>query len=122
MIKNLITLILFIFLAIPCFSNEFSLGIAQKSLYTGMPQPEVVSCLGAPDFVAKTSEGCETWVYERSFKSTHEVYDKSWLWLLFFGRRKGCQHTEISQKSINVVLNFDKNSCLENFSYKSSNF
>lgn len=119
--KIFATLFLILFLAIPCFSQDFTLGTVQKSLYAGMSQAEVVTCLGAPNMVVKNSEGCETWVYENKSQFTKETYHKSWLWLLVFGRRKGCQSTETSQKSITVTLNFNANSCLENYTYNASN-
>lgn len=119
---KLTTLLLFIFLAIPCFSEEFTLGLVQQQLHAGMPQSDIVSCLGAPNMVVKNSEGCETWVYNKTSQSTRETYNKSWFWLLFAGRRKGCQSTETSQKSLTVVLNFNKNACLETFTYNTHNY
>lgn len=87
-----------------------------------MPQSEVLTCIGAPNMVTRNADGCETWIYEKVFQSTTEVYDKHWLFLLVFGRRKGCKHTETSQKKLSVILNFNQNSCLETYSYNSSNF
>lgn len=119
---SLATLLLSLFLAVPCFSEEFTLGMVQQSIHTGMAQADVVSCLGSPNMVTKGYEGCETWVYDKISQSTSEHYNKKWYWLLFKGGRKGCKTTETSQKSITVVMNFDKNCCLESFFYKTSNY
>ena len=115
-------LFLFVFLAIPCFSEEFTLGTVQQSLRQGMAQSEVATCLGAPNIVTKNAEGCETWIYEKTSKSTDTSYDKHWLWLLIFGKSKGSNHSEVSQKTMTVVINFDKDSCLQTFTYNASNF
>lgn len=120
--KSFTTLLLLIFLAIPCFSEEFTLGMVQQRIHIGMPQSEVVSCLGAPNMVTKGAEGLETWIYDKISQTTKETYNKHWFWLLITGRRKGCKKTETSQKTITVVLNFDENACLESCIYKTSNF
>lgn len=119
---NLIILTLFLSFILPCFSEEFTLGTIQKKIHTGMSQSEVVNCLGAPNLVTKDIGGCESWVYDKISQSTKETYNKGWFWLLITGRRKGCQKTETSQKTITVTLNFDENSSLESFTYKSSSF
>ena len=119
--KYFATLILFLILAVPCFSEEFTLGIIQR-VHSGMSQPEVISCLGAPNMVTKTPEGCEIWVYDKTSQSTKEVYDKRWYWLFFVGRRRGCKNVETSQKTITVTLIFNKDSCLESVSYDSKSF
>lgn len=120
--KSFTILVLFLMLAIPCFADEFTLGIVQKNIHAGMPQSDIVSCLGTPNMVTKNTEGCETWVYEKKSQSTKETYNKGWFWLLFKGGRKGCQKTETSEKAITLILNFNQNSCLETFSYNSRDF
>ena len=120
--KFFVAMFVFLFLSIPCIAEEFTLGTIQQQIREGMSQSQVVSCLGAPNIVTKDSDGSETWVYEKSSQSTKESYHKSWLWLLFFGRRKGCQDKVTSQKTINLILNFDPNACLETYTYKASSF
>ena len=120
--KSFITLLLLIFLAIPCFSEEFTLGMVQQHIHAGMSQSEVASCLGAPNIVTKGAEGLETWVYDKISQTSKETYHKNWFWFLVTGGRKGCQKTVTSEKTITVVLNFDEHACLENFLYKSSSF
>ena len=120
--KSFATLLLFVFLAIPCFSEEFTLGMVQQHIHTGMHQSEVVACLGAPNMVTKCAEGQETWTYDKISQTTKETYNKKWYFFFLFGKRKGCKKTEKSEKTITVVLNFDQNCCLETFMYKSSSF
>lgn len=120
--KSFVTVFLLLFLAVPCFCEELTLGEIQQNIYTGMPQSDIISAFGAPTMVTKDAEGCETWIYDRSSSYTRESYHKSWLWLLIFGRRKGCQDKETSQRTMNLILNFDKNSCLKNFTYNARLF
>jgi hypothetical protein len=77
--KSFIALILFIFLITPCLGGDFTLGTVQQQIREGMPQSDIVSCLGAPNVVTKNSGGCETWVYETKSEYSKEKYDKSWL-------------------------------------------
>jgi len=116
------TLILFSFLAFPCYGDEFIYGMSQGSIHAGMSQVDVVKCIGIPKMVTKNSCGCETWVYEKTYKSTQEIYNKSWLFLIFFGRRKGCHSTITSEKAMTLTLDFDENNCLKSFCYKTTDF
>lgn len=113
---------IFLFLAVPVFAQDLTLGQVQQRIYSGMAQSEVISCLGTPDIVTKSTDGYESWIYERSTKSKTESYDKSWLFLFLFGRRKGCVHTESSGRDLTIILNFDKNNCLKTYAYNSSKF
>ena len=120
--KNLATLFLFLFFTLTAFCEEFTLGTIQQRLQAGMSQAEVASCIGAPNIVTKNAEGCETWIYEKTSQSNDSNYKKRWFWFLFFGKGDGCKHSESSQKTITVVVNFDKNSCLQTFTYNASSF
>jgi len=120
--KSFITLFLLIFLAIPCFSEEFTLGMVQQRIHTGMSQAEVTSCLGPPNVVTKGAEGLETWVYDKISQTEKETSNKKWLWQVITGKRKACRRNETTQKAITVVLNFDEHCCLENFMYKTGSF
>lgn len=120
--KKITSLFILLFLAAPGFSEEFTLGMAQQCLHPGMSQSEIVCCLGAPNLITKNAQGCETWVYDKKSQSTTETCCRKWYWIFFKGKRKGCNSTETSQKALTVTINFDKNSCLEDFSYNSSSF
>lgn len=120
--KSFATLLMWLLLTLPCLSGEFTLGTIQQNIHSGMSQTEVVSCLGAPNMVTKDACGCETWIYNKISQSTTEVYNRKWYFLFLFGRRKGCKNTETSQKTITVTLNFNKDSCLECFTYNASSF
>lgn len=120
--KIFASLFISLFLAIPCFSEDFTLGMVQQRLHEGMSQSEIVCCLGTPNLITKNTEGCETWVYDKKSQSTTETCCRKWYWLLLKGKRKGCNSTETSQKALTVTLNFNKNSCLESYSYNSSSY
>lgn len=120
--KSFATLLLLIFLALPCMCEEFTLGMVQQRIHTGMSQGEVVACIGAPNMVNKGAEGLETWTYNKISQTTQETYNKKWYFFLLFGKRKGCKRTETSEKSITVVLSFDEQCCLENIMYKTSSY
>lgn len=120
--KSFAILILILFLATPCLGDEFTLGSIQQRIHEGMSQSEIISCIGAPNIITKNAQGCESWVYDKVSESSSEVYNKGWFFLFLKGGRKGCKRTETSHKTITVMLNFDKNSCLESFSYDSRSF
>lgn len=116
------TLILSLFLAIPCFGDDFSPAMMEGGIREGMSMSEVVRCIGVPKMVTKNSCGSETWVYDKTYKSTQEFYDKKWWFFLLFGRRKGCHGTITSEKTMTMTLDFGENNCLKSYSYKTSDF
>ncbi len=118
--------------------DNFTLGLVQKEVHTGMTQTQVVESLGSPNMVTGDGGGKETWVYDKiateaSYKSSNVGLSlgvgaggapTSSLVLggvgLGIGSSKG--HSQVSQKTLTVVLKFSKNKTLESFSYHSSKF
>ncbi len=120
--KKLFFIILYLFLVLPCLSEELTLGIIQQRVHAGMSQTEIVSCLGSPDMINKETDGSQTWIYDKNSKSTHSTYNKHWFWILFFWKGKGHNDTVSTQKTLTLIINFDKNDIVQNFSYNTKSF
>jgi outer membrane protein assembly factor BamE (lipoprotein component of BamABCDE complex) len=118
--------------------REMTLGIVQKEIHVGMSQADVAIALGSPNIVTRDSEGKETWIYDKI--ATEAYYSKSGGGIgggagaggiagtaLILGgvgagysREAGAMGT--TQKTLTVVIRFDKNNTVETFSYHSSKF
>jgi outer membrane protein assembly factor BamE (lipoprotein component of BamABCDE complex) len=134
-------LILLAALACGCMSaaqHQQDLG-SSKEIRVGMSQADVASALGSPNIVTKDGEGKETWVYDKI--ATEASYSQSGVGLgggvgaggvagsaLILGGvggsyGKGAGATATTQKTLTVVIKFDKNTSLvESFSYHTSKF
>jgi len=118
--------------------RELTVGIVQKEIKVGMSQADVVSALGSPNIVTRDSEGKETWVYDKV--STEYFYSKdvggigggaggggtpgtSLILGLFGGsyQRSAGAYSQ-TQKTLTIIIKFDKNQKVESFSYHASKF
>jgi len=118
--------------------REMTLGLVQKEIRTGMSQASVAETLGSPNIVTRDEDGQETWIYDKiateaSYSQgsgdvsgevgaggvTHNV-------LILggvgggYGRGSGASST--TQKTLTVVIKFNKSGQVSNFSYHMSKF
>lgn len=118
--------------------RELTVGIVQKEIKTGMSQADVVSVLGSPNIVTRDSEGKETWVYDKV--STEYFYSRdtggisggvggggtpgSSLILGLFGGTYGREAGAYAQKqkTLTIIIKFDKEGKVDTFSYHASKF
>ena len=120
--KIITTLLLFLSLAIPCFAKAPDMATIQQKIYTGMPQSEVIINLGAPSATTKDPDGYKTWIYRKTTQHSVETYDRHWLFLLVFGKRKGCKSTDTTETTEALIINFDKNDCVSSVRYNANGF
>ena len=118
--------------------REMTLGVVQKEIRVGMSQADVATALGSPNIVTRDSEGKETWIYDKI--ATEASYSKdsggaggvagigaipgAALVLGGLGgnysREAGAKST--TQKTLTVIIKFNKDTKVETFSYHSSKF
>ncbi len=118
--------------------REMTVGVVQKEIRVGMSQADVAEALGSPNIVTKDSEGKETWVYDKI--ATEASYSRSsggvggvggagglagttlLLGLIGGGYSQEAGAASSTQKTLTVIIKFDKDSKVESFSYHASKF
>ena len=123
----------------------FTLGVVQKYVHNGMSQDEVAIALGSPNIVTQDASGHETWIYDKMSSSvtgrdkTESALEDatairySWhalgtfltLGLINRGTKpelRDVAQVVSSQNTLTIVIKFDKNNCVESYSYHSSKF
>jgi outer membrane protein assembly factor BamE (lipoprotein component of BamABCDE complex) len=118
--------------------REMTAGIVQKEIRAGMSQADVATALGSPNIVTRDSEGRETWIYDKI--ATEASYSRdsggtggfvgaggipgSALILGVLGgnysRDAGASST--TQKTLTVIIKFNKETKVETYSYHASRF
>lgn len=122
--------------------REMTVGVVQKEIRVGMSQADVAVALGSPNIVTKDSQGDETWIYDKiateaSYSSSSQsegvgvaggaggVIDKVLL-LGGVGYSRGATSqagaSATTQKTLTVVIKFDRESLVKDFSYHASKF
>ncbi len=118
--------------------REMTVGIVQKEIRVGMSQADVATALGSPNIVTRDSEGKETWIYDKI--ATEASYSRDSAGLrggagagglagptLILGLFGGSYSKEAgaaatTQKTLTVIIKFDKSNKVELLSYHASKF
>jgi outer membrane protein assembly factor BamE (lipoprotein component of BamABCDE complex) len=111
-------------------SDRVTVGTVQKEITIGMSGAEVAAVLGSPNIVTTDAERRETWVYDKI--STEVAYSKSGgtiVGLIFGGSGGGLGAgstssgaTSTSQRTLTVIIKFDEEDRVRDFSYRTSSF
>lgn len=97
--------------------DNISVGKVQREIFIGMSGADVVSVLGAPNIVTSDEQRRETWVYDKI--STEQVVSASYGKLLWNGIA-GAEST--TQKTLTIIIKFDKLRKVRDFAYHTSKF
>lgn len=116
--------------------REMTVGIVQKDIHVGMSQADVAVALGSPNIVSKDASGNEVWIYDKIATEVSYSRDSggigagaggvvsSWNMILGGGGSysKSAGASSQTQKTLTVVIKFDKASLVQTLSYHSSKF
>lgn len=111
-------------------TNRLTVGTVQREVRVGMSAAEVAEVLGSPNIVTTDDQRNETWIYDKI--STDVTYSRSSgtvVGLVFGNSAAGAGvgsnnagSTSTSQRTLTVVIKFDENDLVRDFSYHSSQF
>lgn len=111
-------------------TNRVTVGTVQREVRVGMSAAEVAEVLGSPNIVTTDDQRNETWIYDKI--STDVTYARSSgtiVGLIFGSSGAGAGvgsssagSTSKSQRTLTVVIKFDENNLVRDFSYHSSQF
>ncbi len=100
---------------VPTDSNDLTLGTVQRKIYKGQSQSAVMDILGSPNIVTKDTQGREVWTYDRI--SSNKKSEAGGFWFLFFGKSNASSSS--SSKSLTLIITFDDNKSVLDFTYQS---
>lgn len=114
--------------------DRLTVGKVQREIRVGMASADVVSVLGSPNMVSTDEERREVWVYDKI--ATERAYSSSSggvnALILGFGSgsggglgggvSSGAGASSTSQRTLTVIIKFDKQSKVRDFAYHTSRF
>lgn len=114
--------------------DRMTVGKVQKEIRVGMSGAEVAQALGSPNIVSTDEERREVWIYDKI--STETAYSTSeggvaslilvGLTDVFLGGGGGLSGSSgassTSQRTLTVIIKFDKNKQVRDFAYHTSRF
>ena len=108
----------------PDDSNNLTLGTVQSKISKGQSQSSVMDILGSPNIVTKDSQGREVWTYDR-ISSENDASSSFVFYILnpisWFtgGGTNSKSYSSSSSKSLTVLITFDDNKNVLDFTYQS---
>jgi len=111
-------------------NDRMTVGTVQREIRIGMSATDVATILGSPNIVTTDDERLETWIYDKI--STDVTYSRSSGTIvgLIFGSSGGgagvgstnAGSTSSSQRTLTVIIKYDANDLVRDFSYHTSRF
>jgi outer membrane protein assembly factor BamE (lipoprotein component of BamABCDE complex) len=111
-------------------TNRVTVGTVQREIGMGMSAAEVAEALGSPNIVTTDEQRNETWIYDKiSSDVTYSRSSGTIVGLIFGGSAGGVGvgstssgSTSKTQRTLTVIIKFDENNMVRDFSYHSSQF
>jgi len=91
-------------------SDRVTLGTVQQFIHEGISGAEVQAALGSPNIVSKNSEGQEVWTYDKVSKTRASRSFLFW------------SSGESSQRTLTILITFDDNNRVLDYSYHQTEF
>jgi outer membrane protein assembly factor BamE (lipoprotein component of BamABCDE complex) len=99
--------------------DRISVGTVQRKISVGMTSAQVIEILGSPNVVSTDEERREVWVYDKI--ATDTVYSESDAGIKFLTvGSSGARST--SQRTLTIIIKFDTEDRVRDFSYHTSRF
>lgn len=114
--------------------EKVTVGKVQAEIKTGMSGAEVVAILGSPNIVTTDEERREAWVYDKFATETAYSTSSGGVNILVLGfigdvlaggapsSNSSTGAASKSQRTLTIVIKFDKNKKVRDFAYHSSSF
>lgn len=101
--------------------QKLTTGVVQKEIRKGMSGGDVVSVLGSPNIVTTDSQG-EVWVYDKISTETAASTNAVGGSLILYGGVSNSGAKTTNQRTLTVVIKFDKKGQVRDFASHSSSF
>ncbi len=114
--------------------DRMTVGKVQKEIRVGMSGAEVAQVLGSPNIVSTDEERREVWIYDKIATDTVYSESRGGVSALIFGwggsvaggaagsASQSAGASSTSQRTLTVIIKFDKEGKVRDFAYHSSRF
>jgi outer membrane protein assembly factor BamE (lipoprotein component of BamABCDE complex) len=101
-------------------TQRLAVGAAQM-LKVGSTSERVIELLGSPNVVTNNEDGLETWVYDKVSKETEVVRTSDGGWL-FTPKQQQSVVSVVGERTLIVVIKFDKGQRVSNVRYRQTSY
>ena len=101
-------------------TQRLAVGAAQM-LKVGATSERVIELLGTPNVVSNNEDGMETWVYDKVSKEMEIVRSSDGGWFFTPNRQQSTVRIE-DERTLIVVIKFDKDQRVSNVRYRQTSY
>jgi len=102
--------------------DRITVGNVQREIRVGMSGTEVARVLGSPNIVSTDEERREVWIYDKIATDSAASSSSVGGTILILSARSSAAATSTSQRTLTVIIKFDKVGKVRDFSYYTSRF
>lgn len=102
--------------------DRVTVGTVQREIKVGMSGADVVAALGSPNMVTSDSQRRETWVYDKVATEHVASGSKGGGGLFIVGGGSTAGASTSSQRTLTIIIKFDENGTVRDYSYRQSSF
>jgi len=110
--------------------DRLTVGTVQREIRIGMASAQVAEVLGAPNVVTTDEQRREVWVYDKIATESVSSSSSGGVMALIIGGSAGgggvasgaSGATSTSQRTLTVIIKFDEQGKVRDFSYRQSSF
>jgi outer membrane protein assembly factor BamE (lipoprotein component of BamABCDE complex) len=103
-------------------TDRVTVGTVQKEIKVGLSAAEVAAALGSPNIVSTDEERREVWIYDKIASDRVVSQDEGFGSLLILGSSGTRGASTSSQRTLTIIIKFNKDNKVRDFSYHTSRF
>jgi outer membrane protein assembly factor BamE (lipoprotein component of BamABCDE complex) len=102
--------------------DRVTVGNVQREIKIGMAGSDVARILGSPNIVTTDDERREVWIYDKFSTDTTVSENSGFGTLIILGSSGRAGSSSTTQRTLTVIIKFDKEKKVRDFAYHTSRF
>ena len=102
--------------------GNITAGIVQKEIKIGMSSIAVAKVLGSPNIIQSDDDRNEVWIYDKISTQVNASSSQGGVWFLLFSNNSNKFSRSSSQRTLTIIIKFNKEQKVKDFSYHTSRF
>jgi len=102
--------------------DRVTVGSVQREIKLGMSGADVAKALGSPNIVTTDDERREVWIYDKFSTDTTVSGSSGYGTLIILGTSSTSGSSSTTQRTLTVIIKFNKEKKVRDFAYHTSRF
>ena len=127
--KNILILMLVVFISacshpvsVGPNATNLTVGKVQGEIKEGMPASSVATILGSPNIVTTDENRREVWIYDKVSSNSVNTSNSGFGSIIILGASTSQSESSTSQKTLTIIIKFDKDKKVRDFAYNYTQF